>query len=100
LSHLFNQGLVSAGLLLEHRGFREKARALLQGLDPHLSDLVPIEAIDPSRYEVVYGVIAKTGTILPDGLPLFSKITLAEASDSIRSMGYGVSITAIHTFQN
>lgn len=100
LSHLFNQGLVSAELLLEHRLFRETSRSMLEDLDPTLAELVPVEMLDPADYEVVYAVIAKPGTVLPAGLPLFSKITLAEASDFIHNMGYTVSVAAISTIPN
>jgi uncharacterized protein (TIGR04141 family) len=97
LSHLFNQGLVSAEMLLEHRPFRAESRAVLGELAPGLAELVPLETHDPGNFEIVYGVIAKPGTALPDRLPLFSKITLADVSDLIHNMGFKVSIALVPT---
>jgi uncharacterized protein (TIGR04141 family) len=95
LSHLFNQGLVSSELLVQHRPFREGSRSKVAEIDPGKEGVIPLDGFDPTAFEVVYAVIAKDGTVLPDDLPLFSKITLAETSRRLQDIGYGVSVAAI-----
>lgn len=97
LSHLFNQGVVSAELLLQAKPFREASRGVLAGLEPKLDQLVPLDQFDPAAFEVVYAIVASPGTQLPSSLPLFSRITLAEASALIQNMGYTVSTALIAT---
>jgi len=95
LSHLFNQGLVSAELLLQMKPFREKAREVLAGLANGDGGLIPADQYNPADFEIVYAVVASHGTQLPDSLPLFSKITLAEVSALMQNMGYKVSTALI-----
>lgn len=95
LSHLFNQGLVSAEMLLQHRPFRAESRTVLSGLSPQAANLVPLDGYDPTAFEVVYAIVAPAGTQLPGGLPFFSKITLAETSNLLQNMGYAVSMAHI-----
>lgn len=95
LSHLFNQGLVSAELLLQMKPFREKARDVLAGLGGGLKEVIQADQHNPGDFEIVYAVVANPGTALPDSLPLFSKITLAEASTLMQNMGYKVSTALI-----
>jgi len=95
LSHLFNQGLVSSDLLVQHRPFRKSSRDVIAGLEPGKEEIIPLNALDPSNFEVVYAVIAKSGTTLPDDLPLFSKVSLAGVSKHIQDVGFTVSIAAI-----
>ena len=97
LSHLFNQGLVSAELLLQARPFREASRAVLVELDPEMAELVPLDGFDPATFEVVYAIVASPGTELPASLPLFSKITLAETSTLMQGMGYKVTTALVAT---
>lgn len=95
LSHLFNQGLVSAELLLQMKSFRTKAQEVLTELDCGLDDLIQASQHNPSDFEIVYAVVAGPATELPKSLPLFSKITLAETSMLMQNMGYRVSTALI-----
>lgn len=95
LSHLFNQGLVSSDLLVQHRPFRKGSRDVIKKLVPGKEEIIPLNAFDPSGFEVVYAVIAKDGTVLPDDLPLFSKVTLAGVSKHIQDVGFTVSLAAV-----
>lgn len=75
--------------------FREKAREVLAGLANGDGDLISADLYNPADFEIVYAVVANHGTQLPGSLPLFSKITLAEASLLMQNMGYKVSTALI-----
>lgn len=91
LSQLFNQGTVSAELLLGSPRFRRAVHALLpashQWADP---DTRP----NAEDFEVVYGVVTKSKQIDPD-LPLFSRITLRNARDRLSAYGFPMSLSWI-----
>ena len=90
LSHLFNQGVVSAELLAYDRTFRQAFNELL----PATHRLAqPAAAIVPSEYEVAYAIIPRRGRQLV--LPFFSKVTMRNAARLLRQIGFRVSLTAI-----
>lgn len=90
LSHLFNQGLVSAELMTEP-DFRKKANQKLRESCPGFD--VDLNGSNPS--EVVYGIITNDETSRPN-IPFFSKVTFDHVANRLRMMGIKVSIKAIH----
>ena len=90
MSHLFNQGVVSAQLLHGERVFRVAVNEKLP--ESHqLGD--PAAQITPSDFEVAYAVIAKPGKELT--LPFFSRLTLRNAVQVLRGLGFGVTLTSV-----
>lgn len=91
LSHLFNQGLVSAELVKSADDFRERA-------DEEVQTVVPGFSLKIGRNcprEVVYGIITKDSDDLPK-IPFFSKVTYDYVRRQYDLMGVKVSIKAIH----
>lgn len=90
LSHLFNQGFVSAQLMYRDRTFRTSANEVLP--EPcRFRD--PAEQIDPSSFEIAYAIIAPPGKRLR--LPFFSLVSLRNIERSLREMGFRVTLTEI-----
>lgn len=96
LSHLFNQGRVSAQLLKMDGSFRVKVNDKFL---PEPDWRIPVEGVDPTQYTIIYGIIQKA----PDGvegvfrpsIPLFSKITLKRAIEELQAYGFNVLIAGI-----
>jgi uncharacterized protein (TIGR04141 family) len=87
LSHLFNQGLVSATLFLTEAGFR----ALMNGKLPSSHKIVDTTTRpNPAEFEIVYGIIGA-----PTHLPFFSKVSLRNAHRLLAGYGYKVSTAAV-----
>jgi len=85
LSHLFNQGVVSAECFIRDSVFRVK-------LNGHLPDdfkfEAPEETPDAKAYEVCYAIMSdKPGAL---ELPFFSKVALKHASVRVRMLGFRV----------
>jgi uncharacterized protein (TIGR04141 family) len=90
LSHLFNQGVVSAQLLHSERMFRAAVNEVL----PSTHQLAhPARPIVPSDFEIAYAVISKPGRDV--SLPFFSRLTLRNAVQLLQGLGYHVSLTMI-----
>ena len=105
LSHLFNQGKVSAGLLFERAArdiYVEKMRQVakardgqqprwLKSIDQYLG-----AKFSPSRISVVYAILGQWGdkpTL--QRLPFFSKRTLVTAAQELRGRDFRVAVAAI-----
>lgn len=88
LSHLFNQGYVSANLLLE-ADFRAKVN---EKLDEGWK--LP-EQIDPKDFEVVFGIISKTAIDGRPKIPFFSMVTFRHVYTSLKKLGFKVSLMHI-----
>ncbi len=84
LSHLFAQGTVSARLLLE-ADFRAEVRGKSGSV---VQQMIQERAINPSDYEVIYGIICEKSRQVPSGLPFFSKVRLSESFRELRRMGF------------
>ena len=91
LSHLFAQGVVSAELLLRSVDFRKKLNEKLP--DSHRLQN-PDDRPVPRDFEVVYAVAAKSTEEKP-ALPLFSRITLRNASERLQALDIPVSLAFI-----
>jgi uncharacterized protein (TIGR04141 family) len=70
LSHLFNQGYVSAKLLTDP-DFRQKANAKIEDELLHF----PIDELDRSTNKVVFGIISRRNRQGKFSIPLFGKIS-------------------------
>lgn len=102
LSHLFNQGLVSAEALRRDSTVRTKFRRVADQRETEFSrngfvGLLPTATrILPAEWTVVFGVLKKkgvrSGTL---DLPFFSKVSLRAAADRISLMGYQVELHLI-----
>lgn len=90
LSHLFAQGVTSGELFAGDAEFREKLNKELP--DPHKLNN-PVERPDTTNYEIIYGIISKSGKDLD--IPFFSKVTLKNAKSRLEGLGYKVSIAKI-----
>lgn len=91
LSHLFNQGLVSATLVKSDETFVAKANEKVRSVSPGFG----LQVAPDSLREVVYGIITKDDDDLPQ-IPFFSKVTFDYVKRQYSLMGVGVSIKAIH----
>lgn len=83
LSHLFNQGLVSARLMLNDVGFRKDFKAAIK--DRAIISVFDTKKFYANEYTVVFRII-RSGKKFH--LPFFSKITLYDTYQKITAMGY------------
>lgn len=102
LSHLWNQGLVSAELLRRDSEFRKEFRRVtadrekIYSRSGFVAQLPTATKITPSKYTIVYGVLKprqKLSKIM--NLPFFSKVTLRVAADRLAMMGFKVELHLI-----
>ena len=89
LSHLFNQGLVSAELMTEPE-FRALASDKLAESYPGFG----MDLANGKVVEVIFGIITKDDAERPN-IPFFSKVTYDHVSNRLRMMDVKVSIKAI-----
>lgn len=90
LSHLFAQGHVAAETFVKDEQFRERLNTKL----PPASRLVDTQARpDASQYSVIYAIA--TNKTLPTELPFFSKVSLKNATRTLRALNYDVALTRI-----
>ena len=89
IGHLFNQGLVSASMLLD-RSFRTEVNKLLPA-----EWVIPMDAFNPTGYEVVYGIISKKRDARPH-VPFFSMVVFHDIYRTLTGFGYSVSLKAIY----
>jgi len=108
ISHLWNQGVVSAEAFVRDEKFRKELRAAAQtrqkkfrksGFDKILPD--GRSKPTPSNFTVVFGIMRgrhkKSSTL---SIPFFSKISLRPIADHIRLMGYNVEVHLIEKVGN
>lgn len=90
LSHLFNQGVVSADLFKREMAFRRELNARL----PVIHRIADIEATpQQGEYSVVYAIVSEHDEDL--SIPFFSKITLRHALQRLTSLGFSVALARI-----
>ena len=90
LSHLFNQGYVSAELLCGDQEFRSKLKSILPENVPIELDSKP----DTSEIEIIFAIISSK--IKNFDLPFFSKISLKNICIKLTQiLGYKVSLSII-----
>jgi uncharacterized protein (TIGR04141 family) len=83
LSHLFNQGYVSAQLFVSDTSFQTDLQTKLT-VKPTLQATI-ISPVSSSQYQIVFRILKKGLTF---SLPFFTKIVLNETYKKIKSMGY------------
>lgn len=90
LSHLFAQGHVAAETFVKDEQFRERLNIKLPAAS-RLAD--PQARPDARQYSVIYAIA--TNKTLPAELPFFSKVTLKNATRTLRALNYDVALTRI-----
>lgn len=97
LSHLFAQGSVAAEIMLGDKAFRKKARAVLRGVNPDAGDLIPLNTLISSDYEIVFLILGEDSAMLKQNLPFFSKVNLTKTFENLTQRGFRVSIAGVPT---
>ncbi|ENW08186.1 TIGR04141 family sporadically distributed protein [Acinetobacter beijerinckii] len=92
LSHLFAQGSVSAEVMLGDKAFRKQARKVLRGIAPDATELVPIDGLKSTDYEIVFLILGDDSVNIKQHLPFFSKVNLTLVFDNLSQRGYKVKI--------
>jgi uncharacterized protein (TIGR04141 family) len=96
LSHLVNQGRVSAEALKVDGGVRAAAARRLDDLGRAEAAFFRTDPYSPAAHTVVYAVIAKNAADLPGKLPFFSRLNLWHAARFLAStLDYRVAFTGI-----
>jgi len=90
LSHLFNQALVSADLMLSDSQFRELANERIL----EVSSDTNFAITNPRSIKIVFGIISKKHEDLPH-LPFFSKVSFRHVKNRLQAIGFDVSIKTI-----
>lgn len=107
ISHLWNQGLVSAESFIRDANFRAQLRSAVRvrqrrsgktGFDQLLPNLRnrPVPADHPIVFGIMRTPYARSGTL---GLPFFSKVSLRSVAARIDSMGFPVEVHLIKKLQ-
>lgn len=92
LSHLFNQGSVSAQLWRGDSDFRKKVNAKLpKSHKVHDSSKAP----DPSQFPIVFAIVSRSTQPINKSLPFFSRLSLRNVARQLSMLGYGVSVLKI-----
>lgn len=90
LSHLFNQGLVTAELAKSDASFVKQANKVVESQPGGASYVISGE----SPKEVVYAIITKRADERPK-IPFFSKIALRAVRSRLNAMGVNVTVKAV-----
>lgn len=101
LSHLFQQGLVSADLLQRDVGFHARVHQMIvslqlqAGFPKSLATQLKNHPVDPSRFEIAYAVMARRPKPNRHLLPFFSQVAFARTASELQARGFGVALTRI-----
>jgi uncharacterized protein (TIGR04141 family) len=107
ISHLWNQGVVSAESLVRDKKFRKDLRHAAKRRQKKLKKsgfdtLLPDERskLNPADFAVVFAIMRgrykKSGKL---GIPFFSKISRRPAAERIRLMGFNVEVHLVEKLQ-
>jgi len=96
LSHLFEQGIISAECFLSDAPFRKSLRAEVAKADKKLAKKIPEERPNPSEFSVVYGIVTDRANNWPASLPFFSRLHLMNAADHLERLGIKCELVRIH----
>ncbi len=96
MSHLFNQGLVSARALLSDAAFRERVSQRIPPSHRAIAELISAGRPQSSGFEVVYAIIHKNRNTQPAELPFFTKLCLKQACTQLDLLGFKYSIKMIY----
>ena len=96
LSHLFDQGYVSAELLIDSEAYRATVRDKIGNANPDFQRLFPENGVVAADWEVVYAIIGPWNNQPPSAkLPFFSKINLRDSRRRLRRMGFKVTLASV-----
>ena len=96
LSHLFNQGVVSAERFMGDPAFREGVREKLANTHGiKFAKLIPKDRPRGSDFEIAYAIVTKATAKWPQSLPFFSLLSLSNAADRLARMNYRVTLGRI-----
>ncbi len=91
LSHLFNQGLVSADLFHNDRDFRERLNSIL----PKRHKLAKTdETPQAGKFKIIFAIISEDPKTRLT-IPFFSRISLCHVAERLRRIGFKVEIANI-----
>lgn len=93
LSHLFNQGFVSATLLNDEPPYR--LFIINECPDGFLDPTISETSLDKENITFVFAIATDTPGPVKDNLPFFSKVNLAKTNKAIKRMGFAVRICKI-----
>jgi len=93
LSHLFNQGAVSAQLLAHDPQFR---KAFYEQVPTDFRRTDPLAPLGSQELEVAFAIVVKKGR--PLRLPFFSRVTLRNAVRLVTGLGFRASLSYVGTF--
>jgi uncharacterized protein (TIGR04141 family) len=96
LSHLFSQGVISAGCFLSDENYRGEVKSLIAKTDPALSERIEKGRPKTSDYEIVYAILSKPMENWPLSLPFFSQLNLMNAADHLERMQFKVSLVHVN----
>jgi uncharacterized protein (TIGR04141 family) len=96
LSHMYQQGLISATIFLQDIEFHRELNKLL----PVNMHFPIIKSLKASKYEIVFAIVSKVLGDIKELLPFFSKISLLQTYTQLRAYGYQVSMAIINTDDN
>ncbi len=97
ISHLFNQGFVSAHLLARDSDFREKVKAKITV--SKFKKLIPTAKLNTVEFSVIYVIIRKKPAKGSYRLSLFSKISLRKCVKELEGYGYQVYLNWIENIK-
>ena len=93
LSHLFSQASVSCDIFLQDAAVRKVIGSKLRKMKkPAHAKLMTKDKPSPSKYHVVYAVLAKEGKAWPPELPFFSAVNLVHHAGRIQNLGFKVTL--------
>jgi len=87
LSHLFEQGVISADCLLSDQAFRIALRAEIDKSDKKLAKKITDKRPDPNEFRVVFAIVTNRSKNWPKSLPFFSRLHLMNAADHLEREG-------------
>lgn len=96
LSHLFNQGYVSAEMLFDP-GARAKINQRLTQDKYKIKNLNNRPNTNGENYSILFAIVRKSND--PLTLPFFSKLTLMNVSKNLKNRGYEVSVVKVNNLR-
>lgn len=93
LSHLFSQASVSCDIFLQDDSVRrDLGKKLTKMKKMDHAKLMTKEKPTPSKFHIVYAVLAKNGKVWPPELPFFSAVNLVHHASHIQNLGFKVTL--------
>lgn len=96
LSHLFAQARVCAELLRRDKGFHEKWTKQLKADKAKAFANLLKWPCKPASHEIVLVILASNSDQLPEQLPFFARMELANLVQSLKEVGFPVSFAGVH----